>query len=199
MALKKEALDKLLEIEGKVRGIVFYTDGQYVLQKEGEEGLKKLESVVKNFGYEINYRFPDKVSWYPIGLRAISLLLIKDTFGWDDEEIKNMGYSAPNFSFLIKLYMKFFVSLKKIVDQAPKLWEEHYKVGKLSAPVFDEENKKLVLRLTDFKVHPILCTYLSGYFLKVASLGIKSKKHYSREIKCSFKGDPYDDIEITWE
>ncbi len=198
MAINKEELDKLLEIKGEVRGVVFYTDGQYVLQKEGEEGLKKLEKVVNELGYSINYRAPNKIGWVPIGLRAISLILIKETFGWSDEEIKKMGWNAPSVSFVIKIFMKFFASLKKIVEKAPSLWEEHYRIGKLSAPVFEEENKRLVLRLRDFKVHPILCTYLSGYFLRVASLGIKSEKVEVKEIKCSFNGDPYDDFEITW-
>lgn len=199
MAINKEELDKLLEIKGEVRRVVFYTDGQYILQKEGEEGLKKLEKLVKELNYPIDYRTSDKVGWTSIGLRAISLILIKETFNWSDDEIKQMGWSAPSFSFLIKIFMRFFRALKMIIEKAPSLWKEHYRVGELSAPVFDEKNKKLVLRLTNFKIHPILCTYLSGYFLRVASLGIKSSKTEVKEIKCSFKGDPYDDFEITWE
>jgi len=44
----KKQLDKLLELQGEVKGVVFQTDGKYVLQKEGEEGLKKLEKRSKN-------------------------------------------------------------------------------------------------------------------------------------------------------
>jgi hypothetical protein len=78
--IKKEELDKLMKIEGEVRGVVFQTDAKYVLEKEGEEGLKKLEERVKGLGYPIDYRKGEALDSHPIGLRVISLLLIKDTF-----------------------------------------------------------------------------------------------------------------------
>ena len=36
--VSREEIEKLLKVEGKVKGVVFQTDAYYVLQKEGEEG-----------------------------------------------------------------------------------------------------------------------------------------------------------------
>lgn len=198
--LNKKELDKLLKIKGETRGVVFYTDASYVLSKKGQSGLEKLENIVKELGYSLDYRNPRKTDWYPVGLRAISLILIKDTFNWSDEEIKEMGWNAPNFSFIIKIFMKFFISLKKIVKESSHLWNEHYKdIGKLSTAKFNEEKRILILRLEDFKVHPIFCSYFIGYFTKVSSFGLKNKKPRCVETKCNFRGDSYHDFKITWD
>ncbi len=197
--LNKEELDKLLEINGQTRGVVFYTDASYVVSKEGESGLEKLEETVKRFDYPINYRSPQKTKWYPIGLRAISLLLIKNTFDWSEEVIKDIGFNAPNYSFIIKIFMKFFLSMKKVAEQSPKLWQEHYKnAGKLISVEVDEEKRFYILRIEGLKVHPILCTYLSGYFRRVCSFAVKSNNIECKETKCVFRGDPYDEFLITW-
>ena len=82
--INKKELENVMEIKGEVRGAVFQTDAKYVLEREGEEGLKKLEERVKKLGYKIDYRTAKATNWYPAILRIISLLLIKDTFGWPD-------------------------------------------------------------------------------------------------------------------
>jgi hypothetical protein len=197
--INKKELDDLLKIEGKIRGVVFHTDASYVLKKEGEKGLERLKNIVKDLGYQINYDNPKKTDWYPIGLRAISLILMKDTFGWSDKEIEEMGWNAPSFSFIIKIFMKFFVSISKIAEESPRLWKEHYwDIGEL-VPELHEDKKTLILRLKNFKVHPIICIYLAGYFKRVASLGIKSKKIECKETECIFKEGSCDEFRITWE
>ena len=198
--INKQELDELLKTKGEIRGLVFHTDASYVLARNGESGLVKLENTIKELGYPIDYRHPKRTDWYPIGLRVISLLVIKDTFGWNDEDIKEMGFNAPIFSFLVKIFMKFFISLAKTAKESPKLWKEHYRnVGKLVPVKVDEDKKFFILRLEEFKIHPIFCTYLNGYFKRVASFGITSKKIDCKETKCVFKGDPYDEFLITWE
>ena len=196
----KKELDELSKIKGEIRGVVFYTDANYVLSKEGQSGLEKLENAVKELGYPIDYKNPRRTDWYPFGLRAVSLILIKETFKWNDEEMNEMGWNAPNFSFIIKIFMKFFISLEKIAKEAPHLWTEHYKnIGKLSTAKFDEEKRIMVLRLEGFKVHPIFCPYLAGYFTKVSSFGLKNQKPHCVETKCNFRGDSYHDFKITWD
>lgn len=198
--LKKEELDKLMEIKGEVRGAVFQTDASYVLEKEGEKGLEKLEERVKEFNYPINYRNPQGTDWYPVGLRVISLLLIKDAFNWSDKEIKEMGNTAPKFSFIIKILTKFFISIRKIVEKSPDTWDKHYRdFGKLEGVKVDEKNREAILRLSNFQVHPLFCLYLEGFFARVASLGLPNKKVECKETKCVFNGFPYNEFKITWE
>lgn len=194
---KKEELDKLMKLEGKARGAVFQTDAKNVLAKEGEEGLKKLEARVKNLGYNIDYRSGKATDWHPVGLRIISLLLIKDTFGWSDSEIREIGKAAPKFSFLVKFIFKLFAPLGKLIKEIPSDWREHYTIGEMEVPKFDEKNKELVIRVKDFKAHPLYCIYLEGYIERV--LLFVERGVVTKETKCMFRGDPYHEYTSKWK
>src|SRR4030042_447969 len=145
--IQKEELEKLLKTKGEVRGAVFQTDAKYILEKKGEEGLKKLEERVKSLGYPIDYREAKATGWYPFGLRIISLLLIKDTFGWSDSEIREMGKTAPKFSFIVKFLFKIFGSTRRLVKEIPRFWKEHYTIGEMETVKFEEKGKELIVHL----------------------------------------------------
>lgn len=195
--ITKEKLDKLMEIKGEVRGAVFQTDAKNVLEKEGEEGLQKLEKRVKDLGYDIDYRSGKATDWHPVGLRIISLLLIKDTFNWTDLEIREMGKRAPKFSFLVKFIFKLFAPLKKLVEEIPSDWKEHYTIGAMEVSKFDEENKEMALHVKDFKIDPIFCIYLEGYIERI--LLFVEQGVVTKETKCVFRGDPYHEYTSQWK
>jgi hypothetical protein len=199
--LDKKEIENLMKIKGKIRGVVFQTDGRYILEKMGEEGLEKLEKRAKELNLTIDYRGAKTMEWYPVGLRAISLLLIKDVFGWGDKEIREIGKTAPKISFIVKFLFKLFLSPKKLAEEVPQYWKEHYRnIGELEAIKVDEEKKEIVLHLRNFNVHPIFCTYLSGYFETVMALTRKSGKATCQETKCVFKDNtPYHEFLLTWE
>jgi len=194
-----EEIKKIMEVEGKVRGVVFQTDAEYVRLKKGEEGLKTLEKKTKEFGYPIDYDQVKTMEWYPVGLRVISLLAAKEAFNWGEKEIWDMGNSAPKYSFIVKMLMKYFLSARRSFQESPKYWIKHYNIGKLEAQEFNEKEKYLILRLHNFKIHPILCTYYLGYYLRIAQYVIRSEKITIEETKCMFKGDPYHEFKIKWE
>ena len=189
--LNKKELDKLLKIKGEVKSVVFQTDANYVLEKKGEEGLKKVEAKAKELGYNINYRSQNSLANIPIGLRVVSLLIIKDVFGWSDEDIRKMGYEAPKNSFVVKLFMRFFVSFAKFMEEVPNYWKEHYTIGELDVVQMDDDTKYAVMRLKNIKIHPLLCKYLEGYFERMYEFIIGGLKGECKETKCMFKGDPY--------
>lgn len=195
----KAEIKKIMENKGEVRGAVFQTDAEYVRQQKGEEGLKAIEKKTKEFGYPINYAQIKTMDWYPLGLRAISLLAAKEAFNWGDKEIENMGNAAPKYSFIVKLLMKYFLSFPMTYKQSPTYWEKHYTVGVLEAPDYDLEKKYYIIRLKDFKVHPILCVYLEGYFMRIGQFVLKGKNFRVKETKCMFKGDPYHEFVVEWE
>jgi len=195
--IKKAELENLMKLEGEARGAVFQTDAKYVLEKEGEEGLKKLEEGVKSLGYDIDYRTGKATDWHPVGLRIISLLLIKNTFGWSDEEIREMGKTAPKFSFIVKFIFKIFAPIKKLVKEIPGYWKEHYTIGELEVAKFDEQNKELTLHLKEIKAHPIFCLYLEGYYERV--IMFVEQNVTVRETRCMFKEDPYHEYFFTWK
>jgi predicted hydrocarbon binding protein len=200
MSLDKENLDKLLKEEGETKGVVFETDRIFVIKKAGEEGLRKVEEKIKELGYPIDYRNPRTEEWIPVGLRIISLLVIKDVLGFDDATIREMGRSAPNVSTFIRFFLHHLFSVKKILDMAPSLWSKHFRnFGEAENIKADEEGRETILRLKGAKGHPIFHLYLEGYFEKVVSLGIKGKNIKTKETKCIFRGDPYCEYTTHWD
>ena len=195
----KDEAENLMKKRGQVRGVVFNTDTEYVLSEKGEEGLKKMEEKTKEWGYPIDYKNIRNMEWYPVGLRAISLLAAKEVFDWGDEKIKDMGHSAPTYSFIVKLLMKYLLTLEQTYKKSPGYWTKHYTVGELKVPEYNEDEKYCVLQLRDFKIHPILCIYYTGYFRKIAEIGSRQKITSIEKTKCSFKGAPYHEYVIRWE
>ncbi|MBU0671731.1 MAG: hypothetical protein KJ732_01740, partial [Candidatus Margulisbacteria bacterium] len=139
---------------------------EYVKKKYGQEGIDKIQNQLKQLGYPFEYDKAKALEWYPLGLRALSLLAIKDTFGLSDEDLKEMGNLAPKFSFLVKIFMKSFVSPKMTVAHAPEFWERHYSVGKLESEYHGDENRAII-KIKDFTLYPEVLKYLEGYFQRV--------------------------------
>ncbi len=199
--LKKEVLEDLIKnTKGKIRNVVFQTDAKYVLTKEGESGLEKLEQRVKEMGLSIDYRKAKAMEWSPVGLRIASLLLIKDTFGWTDDDIREMGRAAPKISFIVKFFFKLFLSLPKFAEEAPNYWREHYTEGELKTVKLDLEKKIMVLRLNDYELHPLFLKYLEGYFESVLALTRKNGK--VRAMPTTVYKDEtsfYYEFKLTWD
>ncbi len=198
MVTKKE-VSKLLKTKGKVRGNVLNTDAKYITFKYGKEGLGKLEKEIKKTGVEIKYEKVKNTDWYPIGYRAISLIVIKETFDWGDEELFEMGKAAPKNSFIVRTVLKYFVSLEKTFNELDKYWDKHYSIGKLETKRIDLKRKFLEFYIKDFMVHPCLCIYFKGYFSSIAEMILRNDDIKVEEPKCSFKGAPYHKFVITWK
>ena len=189
--INKEIAGKLMQIEGKAKGSVFINDMDYVLKKEGEEAIERIEEAAKELGYDISLDKFNAEKWYPIGLRVILLLLIKKTLNWEDFEIRKMGKEAVESSLVLKLSIKLLRSLKKFVKEAPSYWKRYYTIGKLKLVSINEKEGSGIFRLEDFKVHPILCgVYLEGLFEKLYQL-IMGERGRCKHTKCVFKDSPY--------
>lgn len=197
--ISKQEIERIMKTPGKVRGVVFVSDREYILEKAGKEGLEKVQAEAKKMGYPIDYEKANPLEWYPVGLWAISLLAVRQALNWGDKEIFDMGNNSPKSSIVVKMFLKYFVSLKKSYQQSPHYWTKHFTVGKLELPEFHEDEKWLIVRLKGLKIHPICCTLLAGYFLRIAQYVIKSPKITIKETRCMHKGDPYHDFLFTWE
>lgn len=129
--ISKQELDEFKQLKGEVRGMPFRSEAEFILKEEGEEGLKKLEDVMERLGYPIKYRKIKRLDFYPLGLLAVNLLAIKRLFGYDDKKFQEMGKFEGKSSFIIKLFLKYFVSLDRAIKEVPRMWEKHYTVGSL--------------------------------------------------------------------
>jgi len=114
-----------------------------------------------------------------------------------------MAEASPKISFIVKLFMKYFISPKKLfIKTTPRLWERYYNVGLLEGLDFENYKKggSGIMRLKNFKLHPLHCFFLGHFFLGIARL---SKPRPLEEIdfketKCVFRGDPYHEYLIKW-
>lgn len=192
----REDFQEILKIAGEVRGVVFQTDREYILKKWQREGLEKIKEKAKNLEIEIPYEGVKTMEWYPIAKRVISLLLIKETFGLEDKEIREIGSLAPKFSPVVKLLFKLFKPIEKFAKEIPRYWKEHYTLGELEVIKAKEKEKEMVLHLKGIEIHPIFCLYLEGYFEGVMRFIYPQTQ--CQERKCTFKGDPWHEYYFKW-
>jgi hypothetical protein len=195
--LSPEEIKKLMQVKGEVRGVVFKTDLEYIFGQKGQEGLQKLKEELQRTNFPLDPEKIEMMTFYPIGLRAISLLVIKKLFSLSDEEIKRMGAAAPKFSLIIKLFTKYFLSITATARQAPSMWKRHYRAGELLIIEINETEKRIILRLVGLDLHPVFCQYLTGYFLTVVKM-VVGQPVSSEETRCVFRGDDYHEYLITW-
>jgi len=167
--VSKEEISEIVSNDGKVRGVVLYTDAEYIRRHEGEETLRRVEEETREMGFPIDYGEVKLMDWYPIGLRAISLQAIKKVLNWDDEQLKGMGRSAPTYSIITKLMLRYFVSLNTLVERVQSYWDKNYTVGFITARLID---KSVFICLKDCQIPRALFPYLEGYFLRAMGMVI---------------------------
>jgi len=194
--LKKEA-KKLLKIKGKTRG-ESYLIGLYLKKKYGRRGVKKVEEVVSEI-FKKPFSFPKgrPREWYPEAKDVLIILTAKYLFNWKEKDLFDLGKFHALHSFTIKILIKFFVSERRIFENASDYWDKHFDFGSLEGAEFNEKERYLVLRIKGYKLHPVMCPFYRGYFYAICSCAFKGEVSVE-ETKCIFKGDPYHEFIIKW-
>lgn len=196
--INKEIAERLLKIEGECRGMSLKDDAEFVLKKEGREGLKRLEQELEKIGYPIKYEKIRRVDFYPLSWRVISLLAIKKVFGWEDKVFREFGGFTVSLPLIVKIYLIFFHSIESLVKKAPKMWHEYYTKGELTIPDYSVEKKYAIVEIRDFEILPIFCLTMEGYLESIVKTVVRVKKVKCQETKCTFKGDKYHEFLIKW-
>jgi hypothetical protein len=196
-SLKKTA-DRLVSIKGNVRGEVFRNTFSYVLENEGEEGVKALEEKLAELGHPLKFKEVDRMAWYPEGLSVLLVLLTKEVLNWKDSDVFKMGNSVLRYSFIIQFMVRHLISLDKVLEKAPILWDKHFDFGKLTILDANKKEKYARLAVEGHNFHEVACHYLAGYFLAVVQLCIKSDKITIEEVNCCHQGHPFDEFLIKW-
>jgi hypothetical protein len=195
---RSEFLD-IVKLEGHVRGSTLNTDAAFVKSREGRGGLNKVEECFQNLGYPVEYKHIQDMGWYPLCVRVLSLRTIQDVLELKDEEMVTMGDMAPKFSFLVKVYMKFTNLPEHAFSAIPEYWGMHYTVGKMEVGELNEDAGFMTVRLVDFKIHPVFCRYLEGYFRRLLQFSFVSREVRCWETRCSFADAPYHEYRIAWK
>ncbi len=195
--ITKKEFDELMSIEGEVRGVAFKTASGFIIKEKGVEGLKKIEEIITELGYPIEFRKIKIMNFYPVGLIGVIQLLLHRLFNFDKKKFIEMGTFESKVSLIIRLFMRYFVSLKAVIKEVPKMWKKYYTAGELKVIELNEKEKSAVLRLENFKIHQFHCYDLIGYFPSVLQM-IVGGNPICEETKCVFLGDKYHEFLLKW-
>ena len=195
--ISKEEANELMSLKGEVKGTGIKTHGEFILKEEGEEGLKRLEGTMANLGYPIEFKKVRATALYPFGVEAITLVAIKRLFNYDDKKFQEMGRFHAKTSLIIRLFMKYFISLERMAKEGQKLWRRYFTIGELEVVEVDERGRHLAFRVENFKFHPLHCQILMGS-LSIIIQRIIGEPVTCEEIKCLHRGDEYHEFLMKW-
>lgn len=195
--ISKRELEELEKIKGEVRGLSMKGHAKFVLKEEGRDALQKTEKEMQKLGYDFKYDNIKKLKFYPLSLYCIEALVIKRLFNYDNEKFTEIGEFNTRISLIVKLFMKYFISVERMAKETPKMWRKYFTVGNIELTEYDEKKRYMVLKVEDFHSIPLLCYVIKGFFPGVAQMVVGSKGT-CEETKCSFRGDPYEEFVFKW-
>lgn len=195
--LKKIAED-LFQKEGNVKQEVFNTHFNYIEKKEGKEGVKKVKKILKELGVKEDLDKIESFEWVREVYSALCIVIAKIVFDWTETDVFKMGAAAPKASFVFKMFFKYFASPKKVFKKSSTYWKKHYDFASLEPVEYNDEKNYFVLRIKEFKFHPLLCIFQAGYIKSIAEISINSEEIKIEETKCMFDGDPYHEFKINY-
>jgi hypothetical protein len=200
-----EEIKQAMKNPCKIKGSAFRGELEYILAKQGEEGLKAVEEKTKKLGYPIKYKEIKETQWYPIGLKMVSFYAFLSTFNWGKKELIEIAESSVKVSYIVRFFMRHFGSVEEIFKiAAPRLWKRYFSVGSLEASGFYNIEKvgrggQGFLQIKNFKLHPFYCFYLGRFFIGIAKLTDPRLKEISiEETKCMLKGDDCHEYLLRW-
>ncbi len=194
----QQTADELIKFPGKVRGEIFLNHAEYIKEKEGAGGLKKLEEKLSELKCPVDFKKVKSLDWYGEGLSCLVILTAKEIFFWEEKDVFEMGESAPRFSLGLRMLVQNVVSPKRLFEESPLYWKNMFDFGFVEPVGYNEDLKEALLQIHKYKTHPLLCIYHAGYIKGMADFALKSKKIIVEEVKCIHKGDSYDEYKITW-
>jgi len=172
----KSVADTIMSTPGNTRGNSLKTDMRFVIEREGKEGLKRLEDALVILGYPLSYGTVRGFDWYPEGQAVLGIHLSRHLFEWSGRDVFEMGYAAPAVSFLVRTFAR-FSSVETTFFQGPVLWRKHYDFGALTPETFDGENKKLSFTVSGYGFFDYMEEYFDGFFNRLTQLvGITTLK-----------------------
>jgi len=195
--LTKEMAQKLMAMKGEARGTTIKYDWDFILRQKGEEGLKKLEEKMAELGFPLRYKEIKPVGFYPVGMDALSMLIIKELFDFGEKEFRELGAAEVKLSFLERLLVKYFASFSILIKGVPQMWQSHYTIGNLEVIEANEKEKYVILRLKDFTAHLPFCFILRGFLPKTIEM-VKRVNATCEETKCTLRGDDYHEFVLRW-
>jgi hypothetical protein len=198
--LSKEKVDEMMKLKGNVKGVILKGHFDYIRDLKGEKGIVLVEKRLKELGYPTKAKEIIPTNWYSEALACLIVLVCAEVFNWNQEDVREMAYQSPKYSFIVKLLMQHFVDIEKSFKLAPIYWRKNFDFAKMEVGGFNKKEKYGIIRLVNFhKYHPLICEYHRAYFKKIAEIMLGQRKVEVLHSKCLFRGDDCEEFKITWE
>ena len=194
LTIFQETLGKVRKMEGEIIGSSLKTDREFIIEKEGTKGLKKVEEEMERLGYPLEYEKIDKYKWYPVQQDFLSLFLTQKIFNWDRETIREWGRWGAKTNFIIKLIAR-LVNKETISKMASKYWRRYYTKGEIEYKL-DYKNRIGTATIKDFVIYNVHLHYLEGYFYQIMCLMVSSENLKVENIETGEKN--VHQFKITW-
>ncbi|MFQ6084546.1 MAG: hypothetical protein ACE5WD_14500 [Candidatus Aminicenantia bacterium] len=195
--MSKKEFNELMKIKGEAWGMGMKQFVGYIVAEHGEEGLKKLEDTMAELGYPVKYREIGMADYYPLKLLAVSLPVIKRLFNYDDKKLQEFGKSQIKFPLIIRLIVRYFLSVERFSKEFPRLWRKGFTVGDIEIAELDKEKKYMIVRLKNFRIHPTHCPIFKGNLSMIVQIMVGSETT-CEETKCLHRGDEYHEFLVKW-
>lgn len=190
---------ELLEKNGNIKGETINFILQYLQKKEGDDAIIKLKNRLSELDFPVDIEKVKSFSLVKDSIVAIIMIAIKDVFGWTDDDIYEMGKAEPKNSLIVRLLMKYLVSIEKTFERAPDFWRKFYDFGYLEAVEFNEEEKCFKLKLYKYDTDPVMCKYLAGFIHTMVAFSMKEGDVSVEETKCIYNGDDCHEFFVKWK
>ncbi len=196
----KGIADEIMSQEGNVKGEVFRTHAGFIKYKEGDGGVTMVENEMREIGYPIDLENAKTGEWYKEALSALVIVVAKEVFDWTEDDVYEMGSSAPKQSFIVKVFIKHFASIDDVLKKVGQYWHKHFDFGSIEVGEFNKEENYIIVKIKDYRFHELVCgPYFRGYLNCIARFSIKSDKIETEQIKNVFHGDLHNEYLIKWE
>ena len=197
--INQEIAKRLMAVKAQTRGINMKNGATFIVKEEGPEGVKKMEKALKELGFPLKFDKVRSMDFYPAGYLPVFFLLTKKLFGWDDQKIRELCGFAVSASLVVRIYMKFFHSVEKMIKKAPEIWREYFTAGELEFLEHNFKEKYSLVEVRNFDLDKSFCVCMEGFLENITKLTINSKEVHCREIACTFDHYSSHKFLIKWQ
>jgi predicted hydrocarbon binding protein len=199
--ITKQEFDELMSIDGETRGAGL-TDGYEFFEREvgkekANEGIVIIEKRITELGYPFKFSEIKPMTFYPVGLLAVILVLMQRIYSLTNEKLQEIGHNASKVSLIVRLFMRHFFSLDMMVKKSPDIWRKYFTVGDLTVHEYDKKKRYMIFRIKNFRLHPFHCEISKGYLANTTGMVVNSKVTVE-ETKCVYRGDEYHEFLMKW-
>lgn len=183
---------------GRIKGIGYKSELQFVLSKYGEETLGRILAALSAEDQAALRGIILASDWYPQPpLEHFRQALAKQFIDTDLRIIEEMGRFSAEFA-LTGIYRVFLAVLSPAygIRKAGNLFPKYFDSGKAS--VVEHGPKDVSLRIVDWPdASATLCALIKGYFEKSLELA-GGRMVTVRKAACALRGDPYCEYRAVW-